>query len=187
MHAVFCRSIAADAADSCLFAQWFSLSNVYLKLESELPTGSFKVRGALYALGLQMQRRDVSEVVASSTGNHGAAVAYAAQLLGLERGCSAGENNPVKRANIARLGADIVEKGSADLAAAFEAAAAYARTHGAYFLNDANGPRSSCGDRNDCVRDSGATAGNGCDLRPDGGHGVSSRSCCQQRISFRPK
>jgi threonine dehydratase len=29
--------------------------NVYLKLENELPTGSFKVRGALYALGLQMQ------------------------------------------------------------------------------------------------------------------------------------
>ena len=29
----------------------FSQQHVYLKLECELPTGSFKVRGALYALG----------------------------------------------------------------------------------------------------------------------------------------
>jgi threonine dehydratase len=115
--------------------------NVYLKLESELPMGSFKVRGALYALGRQLQRRDVSEVVASSTGNHGAAVAYAAQLLGVRARVFLPEkNNPVKHANIERLGANIVEKGNADLAAAFEAAAAYARTHGAYFLNDATDP-----------------------------------------------
>ena len=38
--------------------------DVYLKLENELPTGSFKVRGALYALSLQMQRTSVREVVA---------------------------------------------------------------------------------------------------------------------------
>jgi threonine dehydratase len=56
---------------------------VYLKLESELPTGSFKVRGALYTLHVNLQRRSVSEVVASSTGNHGAAVAYAAKELGV--------------------------------------------------------------------------------------------------------
>lgn len=111
---------------------------VYLKLESELPTGSFKVRGALYALGLQMQRASVREVVASSTGNHGAAVAYAAKLLGVKARIFLPENsNPVKRANIARLGAAIVEKGSTDCAAAFEAAAEYAREHGAFFLNDA--------------------------------------------------
>src|SRR5262245_44130224 len=57
---------------------------VYLKLESELPTGSFKVRGALYALHVNMLRRAVTEVVASSTGNHGAAVAFAAKLLGIK-------------------------------------------------------------------------------------------------------
>ena len=111
---------------------------IYLKLENELPTGSFKVRGALYALSVQLQRASVLEVVASSTGNHGAAVAYAGKLLGVRARIFLPENcNPVKRANIARLGAEIVEKGTADLAAAFEAASEYAQEHEAFFLNDA--------------------------------------------------
>lgn len=115
--------------------------NVYLKLESELPTGSFKVRGALYALYVNMKRRALGEVVASSTGNHGAAVAYAAKLLGVEAKIFLPENsNPVKRANIERLGAEIVERGAIDLAGAFEAASEYARKSGAFFLNDADDP-----------------------------------------------
>jgi len=40
--------------------------NVYLKLETDLPTGSFKPRGALYALSVNLARRKVREVVASS-------------------------------------------------------------------------------------------------------------------------
>jgi threonine dehydratase len=111
---------------------------IYLKLENELPTGSFKVRGALYALSIQLQRASVREVVASSTGNHGAAVAYAAKLLGVKARIFVPEKcNPVKRTNITKLGAEIVEKGSVDLAAAFEAGNAYAQAHGAFFLNDA--------------------------------------------------
>ena len=114
---------------------------IFLKLESELPTGSFKVRGALYALSVQMARTNVREVVASSTGNHGAAVAYAAQLLGVKARIFLPENcNPVKRANIARLGAEIVEKGSLDCAAAFEAADEYVKERDAFFLNDATDP-----------------------------------------------
>ena len=111
---------------------------VYLKLETELPTGSFKVRGALYALATRLKQGAVEEVIASSTGNHGAAVAYAAKLLGvkarifLPAGC-----NPVKRGRIAALGAEIVESGGADLAAAFELAAEHAKLPGVYFLNDA--------------------------------------------------
>jgi threonine dehydratase len=116
---------------------------IYLKLESELPTGSFKVRGAIYALSVheRRERGGVREVVASSTGNHGAAIAYAAQLLGWKARIFLPEKcNPVKRQNIARLGAEIVEKGALDLAAAFEAAVEYARANGAFFLNDATDP-----------------------------------------------
>ncbi len=111
--------------------------NVYLKLESELPTGSFKPRGAIYALLREMSRRQVREVVASSTGNHGAAVAYAARLLGIAATIFLPENpNPVKRARIASLGAKIIEVGR-DLSAAGEQVVAYAQSRGAYFLNDA--------------------------------------------------
>src|SRR5262250_1778834 len=74
-HFVPSRLIAATSLDNVPDAQ------VHLKLESELPTGSFKVRGALYALHAEMTKRQVTEVVASSTGNHGAALAYAATLL----------------------------------------------------------------------------------------------------------
>jgi threonine dehydratase len=111
---------------------------VFLKLENELPTGSFKVRGAIYALSLREQAQGVREVVASSTGNHGAAVAYAAKLLGWRARIFLPEkNNPIKRNNIARLGAAIEERGTIDLADAFQAASEYAQKSGAYFLNDA--------------------------------------------------
>src|SRR5258707_14609530 len=59
-----------------------SKQKVFLKLESEMPTGSFKVRGAIYALSVHEQGGGVRKVVASSTGNHGAAVAHAARVLG---------------------------------------------------------------------------------------------------------
>ena len=114
---------------------------VHLKLETDLPTGSFKVRGALYALATNLQRRPIREVVASSTGNHGAAVAYAARLLGLRAkiflpaGC-----NRVKRDRIAALGADIVEKGN-DGADAFTLASEWcAQSPDSFFLNDAADP-----------------------------------------------
>jgi|SRR5579859_675565 len=114
---------------------------VYLKLETELPTGSFKVRGALYALSRRLKRDAVEEVIASSTGNHGAAVAYAANLLGVKaRIFLPARCNPVKRARIAELSAEIVECGGTDLAAAFELAKKYAERPGVYFLNDATDP-----------------------------------------------
>jgi threonine dehydratase len=112
--------------------------NVYLKLETELPTGSFKVRGAFYALAERRKKGTVREVVASSTGNHGAAVAYAAKEFGLAAKIFLPTNcNPVKRGRIAALGAAIVESGEVDLASAFQLAAEYAKQQGVYFLNDA--------------------------------------------------
>jgi threonine dehydratase len=112
-------------------------ARVRLKLESDLPTGSFKVRGALYALSTRLERGPVTEVVAPSTGNHGAAVAYAAKLLQLPATIFLPRDpNPVKRAKIAELGAKIVEHGR-DTSEAFEAASEYAQSEGIYLLNDA--------------------------------------------------
>jgi threonine dehydratase len=110
---------------------------VHLKLESTLPTGSFKPRGALFALRSRLQRQPTREVVTSSTGNHGAAVAYAARELGVSATVFLPTNpNPVKRAKITALGAKILEVGN-DLAEAAAAASAYAIGHDAYFLDDA--------------------------------------------------
>lgn len=117
-------------------------SQAYVKLESDLPTGSFKPRGAIYALAANLARRTIREVTASSTGNHGAAVAFAARQLGVPATIFLPSNpNPVKRARIASLGARIVEDETPDLAAACQRAIAYAANDpGVYFLNDATDP-----------------------------------------------
>ena len=121
-----------------LFLSQTTGRNVYLKLETELPTSSFKVRGALYALAQRMNRGQVLEVVASSTGNHGAAVAYAAKQFGIKAKIFLPANcNPLKRARIAALGAAIVESGGSDPDSTFRLAAEHARQPGVCFLNDA--------------------------------------------------
>lgn len=112
--------------------------NVYLKLEMELPTASFKVRGAFWALAQRMKQGPIREVVACSTGNHGAAVAYAAKEFGIAARIFLPTNcNPVKRGRIAALGAVILESGGSDLASAFSLAAEYAKQPLVFFLNDA--------------------------------------------------
>lgn len=113
-------------------------TQIYLKLETDLPTHSFKPRGALYALMKNRQQRPIKGVVAASTGNHGAAVAYAAGLAKLPATIFLPENpNPIKRARIIALGANVeeVEQKAEALA---EAAAAFAEQHNYYFLNDAS-------------------------------------------------
>lgn len=111
---------------------------VHLKVETDLPTSSFKPRGALYALAQNLARQPVEEVTTSSTGNHGAAVAFAAKTLGISATIFLPANpNPVKRQKISDLGARIVESGGDDLAAAFQQASAYSARPGVYFLNDA--------------------------------------------------
>jgi threonine dehydratase len=114
---------------------------VYLKLETELPTGSFKVRGAVHSLSVNLSRGAVRSVVAASTGNHGAAVAYAGRLLGVPAVIFLPTNpNPVKAARIRELGATLVETG-VDLSAAIDAARAHATSQsGAFFLHDAEDP-----------------------------------------------
>ena len=115
--------------------------DLYLKLELELPTGSFKVRGAVHSLSENLARRPVREVVAASTGNHGAAVAYAGRLLGVPATIFLPTApNPVKAARIRELGATLVETGI-DLSAAIDAARRYtASKDGAFFLHDAEDP-----------------------------------------------
>jgi threonine dehydratase len=115
--------------------------DIYLKLESELPTGSFKVRGAFHALSVNLAKGGIRSVVAASTGNHGAAVAYAGRLLDVPAIIFLPTNpNPVKAARIRELGATLVETGP-DLNAAIDAAREHASSRSdAFFLHDAEDP-----------------------------------------------
>ena len=113
-------------------------TRIYLKLETDLPTGSFKPRGALYALMNNLEQRSVKGVVAASTGNHGAAVAYAARLAKLPATIFLPESpNPIKRARIVALGANVREVESQGPSLA-NAAEKFAVENDYYFLNDAS-------------------------------------------------
>jgi threonine dehydratase len=112
-------------------------ADVHLKLEGELPTGSFKVRGAYYALSTHARESEVSEVVAASTGNHGAAVAWAARELGVSAQVFVPVGaNVVKVGRIKSLGARLTEVG-ADIEDARRAAESYASQAHALLLDDA--------------------------------------------------
>lgn len=87
-------------------------AEVWLKLENLQLTGSFKLRGAMNKLlSLTPTERAVG-VVTASTGNHGAATAYAMQQLG----CSGvvfvpHDASPAKLENIRQFGAKIETHG----------------------------------------------------------------------------
>lgn len=67
------------------FLSEVSGADVWLKLESLQPTGSFKVRGAINRLSTMRATTLARGVVTASAGNHGLGVAFAGQALGLEK------------------------------------------------------------------------------------------------------
>ena len=108
---------------------------VWLKLETEQVTGSFKLRGAFNALSLLPAPARAAGVVASSAGNHGLGVAFAAQALGIAATLFVPRTAPaVKREGIAALGAH-VDASAADYDAAMVEARAFAVRTGATFVH----------------------------------------------------
>ncbi len=107
-------------------SEWLSTitgADVWLKLETLQPTGSFKVRGALNAAArLREAMPGATTVVTASAGNHGLGLAWAAKRLGLRARVHVPAAAPaVKRRTIAALGAELVE------ASTYEAAEEAAR------------------------------------------------------------
>lgn len=86
--------------------------SIWLKNETLQPTGSFKVRGAankIYQLTPQQRQKGV---VAVSTGNHGCAVAYIAQQMGIPAYICVSERVPDNKiANIKRYNPHLVIEG----------------------------------------------------------------------------
>ena len=125
--------------------EFASGAQVSLKLEIENPTATFKVRGALNAVHHHSQQSGLEGVVTSSTGNHGAAIAFAAREMNLRARIYLPENpNPVKRDRIANLGAEIVEVGR-DLEVSREHAAKFAQESGWPLIVDVDDPSIAAG------------------------------------------
>jgi threonine dehydratase len=109
--------------------------DVYLKLENQQTTGSFKLRGALNVLSTLSADARKRGVVASSAGNHGLGVAYAAKHFGVPATIFVPSTAPqVKRDGIVALGATI-DTTQADYDKAMDAAKAFAAERGATFIN----------------------------------------------------
>lgn len=122
-----------------LEASWFDVpGDTFLKLESLQVTGSFKPRGAFNRLlGKPVPP---SGVIAASGGNHGIAVAYAAQKLGVRAEIYVPSlATALKRKMLADLGAQIVVAGNTyvEALAASEARAAESGALQVYAFDDA--------------------------------------------------
>ncbi len=110
-------------------------TDVWLKLETEQLTGSFKVRGAFNALASLGDAGRARGVVASSAGNHGLGVAWAARRFGIPARIFIPATAPeVKRRGIEALGA-IVDREAPHYDAALARARSYAAEHTLPFMN----------------------------------------------------
>lgn len=109
--------------------------DVYLKLENEQTTGSFKLRGALNALASLSPEQRAKGVVASSAGNHGLGVALAAKTLGIAAKVYVPRNAPdVKKSGIRSHGAELDDSPS-DYDAAMDAAKTFGAKTGRAYIN----------------------------------------------------
>jgi threonine dehydratase len=82
---------------------------VWLKCEHLQPVGAFKLRGAYTAISRLPEAVRARGVVTHSSGNHGAAVAWAARRLGIRAVVVMPEDAPrVKIDNVRRFGGEIV-------------------------------------------------------------------------------
>ncbi|MFW9788189.1 MAG: threonine ammonia-lyase [Candidatus Thorarchaeota archaeon] len=111
---------------------------VYLKLESLQKTGSFKVRGAAYAMSQLTDKEKKMGVIAASAGNHAQGVAYAATRLGIKSTIVMPCFSPVAKIQATQgYGATVVLQGTV-----FDDALAHARKiaeeTGATFLHPFN-------------------------------------------------
>ncbi len=114
-------------------------ADAYLKCEQRQRTGSFKLRGAYNALATLDGDERRRGVVASSAGNHGLGLAWAAKQLGIRARIFVPATAPrVKLDGIVALGAE-VDATRPDYDAAHHAAMAYAGAHEMVFVNPCAG------------------------------------------------
>ena len=123
-------------------SDWLSAiagGDVYLKLENQQTTGSFKLRGALNVLATLAPEVRARGIVASSAGNHGLGIAYAAKHFGVPATIFVPRTvAQIKRDGMSSLGAEI-DSTQPHYDAAMEAAIAFAAERGSTFVNPCTG------------------------------------------------
>ncbi len=111
------KTIRETALEYSYYLSQLTGCHVYLKLENQQIAGSFKIRGAAnLMLSLSTKEKELG-VVASSSGNHGAAVAYLLDKLRVEGTIYLPENVSESKvdalrtygAEVSFLGKDVVE------------------------------------------------------------------------------
>lgn len=109
--------------------------DVFYKCELANPTGSFKIRGAYNVLASMTPEERTRGVVASSAGNHGLGVAYAAHALGAPAYLYVPHTAPqVKKDGIRALGATVNDE-APDYDEAMVRAKAHAAREDVRFIN----------------------------------------------------
>lgn len=135
------------------YSPWLSEktgARVHLKLENLQYTGSFKLRGAFNKLLAMSEDERRSGCVAASSGNHGAAVAFAMSTLGVKGIIFVPENtSSIKVAAIREAAAEVRFFGTDGLDTEMHARE-YAAEHGMTYLSPYNDPdviagQGSCG------------------------------------------
>ena len=115
-------------------------SQVYMKLENLQYTGSFKLRGAMNKI-LSLGQEDMNRgVVAASSGNHGAAVAYTLNKLNIHGRVYVPEDaSATKIETIRDYGVEVIVEGS-DCVIAEAVARQYSEMNGLTFVSPYNDP-----------------------------------------------
>ncbi len=87
--------------------------DVWLKVETVQPTGSFKVRGALVAVTAALADDPGTRIVTASAGNHGLGIAFAADRLGATATIVVPTNaSPAKVAAFEQFAVTLVQHGT---------------------------------------------------------------------------
>ncbi len=115
-------------------------ADVFVKHENHLPTNSFKVRGAVNFMAHVSEEIQRNGIVVATRGNHGLAVAWAAQEKGVFCNVVVPENNdPELNATILAHGAQLIEHGT-DFYEAQDYCEELAENAGYYYLRQGNEP-----------------------------------------------
>lgn len=113
----------------------------YLKLENHQKTGSFKLRGALNRLMTLTDDQRRRGCVTASSGNHGAAVAWAQKNLGIDGTIFVPENTSSSKIDkIKQYGGNVRTFGTDGLDTE-QHARAYAKEHGQFYVSPYNDPQ----------------------------------------------